>query len=49
MFPERSNAMSNVAQQTGSEKTAIRPFHVNVPEADLTELGLQAWLAGNLR
>jgi pimeloyl-ACP methyl ester carboxylesterase len=27
-----------VAQQTGSDKTAIRPFHVNVPEAELTEL-----------
>jgi len=30
--------MSKVAQQTGSDKTAIRPFHVNVPEAELTEL-----------
>ena len=28
----------NGAQQTGSDKTAIRPFHVNVPEAELTEL-----------
>ena len=27
-----------VAQQTGSDKSAIRPFHVNVPEAELTEL-----------
>src|SRR4029077_9888002 len=27
-----------VAQPTGSDKTAIRPFHVNVPEAELTEL-----------
>src|SRR6266436_2934352 len=27
-----------VAQQTGSDNTAIRPFHVNVPEAELTEL-----------
>jgi len=26
------------AQQTGSDKTAIRPFNVNVPEAELTEL-----------
>jgi pimeloyl-ACP methyl ester carboxylesterase len=30
--------MSNGAQQTGSDQTAIRPFHVNVPEAELTEL-----------
>ena len=30
--------MTKVAQQTGSDKTAIRPFHVNVPEAELTEL-----------
>jgi epoxide hydrolase-like protein len=27
-----------MTQQTGSDKTAIRPFHVNVPEAELTEL-----------
>jgi pimeloyl-ACP methyl ester carboxylesterase len=27
-----------VAKQTGSDKTAIRPFNVNVPEAELTEL-----------
>jgi len=30
--------MSAVEQQTGSENTAIRPFSVNVPEAELTEL-----------
>ena len=30
--------MTEVAQPTGSDKTAIRPFHVNVPEAELTEL-----------
>ncbi len=30
--------MNAVAQPKGSEKTAIRPFHVNVPEAELTEL-----------
>ena len=30
--------MSQVAQQTGREKTAIHPFRVNVPEAELTEL-----------
>src|SRR2546428_1071881 len=35
---ERSKAMKKGAQQTGSDKTAIRPFHVNVPEAELTEL-----------
>jgi pimeloyl-ACP methyl ester carboxylesterase len=33
---ERSNAEQT--QQTGSDKTAIRPFHVNVPEAELDEL-----------
>jgi len=30
--------MSEVAQPKGSDTTAIRPFHVNVPEVDLTEL-----------
>jgi hypothetical protein len=30
--------MTNVAQHTGSDKTAIRPFHVNIPETELTEL-----------
>ena len=30
--------MTEVAQQTGSDQTAIRPFHVNVPRAELTEL-----------
>src|SRR5918992_1047287 len=30
--------MTAVAQQTGSDKTAIHPFHVNVPEAELAEL-----------
>jgi hypothetical protein len=30
--------MSNGAQQTGSDPTAIRPFQVHVPEAELTEL-----------
>src|SRR5262249_26042825 len=38
IFPERSKAMSTGAQQTGSDQTAMRPFHVNVPEAELTEL-----------
>ena len=31
--------MTQVAQQTSSDNTAIRPFpHLNVPEAELTEL-----------
>jgi hypothetical protein len=30
--------MTEAAQQTGSDKTAIRPFRVNVPEAELTEM-----------
>src|SRR5687767_3205056 len=30
--------MTNVAEHTGSDKTAIRPFHVNVPQAELDEL-----------
>ena len=34
---ERSKAMTEVAQQTDSDKTAIRPFHVNVPEAERTD------------
>jgi pimeloyl-ACP methyl ester carboxylesterase len=38
LFPPRSTAMSAVAQPTGGDTSAIRPFHVNVPEADLTEL-----------
>jgi len=39
LFSERSTAMNDVAQQKGSDKTAVRPFHVNVvPDAELTEL-----------
>src|SRR5260370_5055764 len=34
----RLDMTPTVAKQTGSDKTAIRPFHVNVPEAELTEL-----------
>jgi pimeloyl-ACP methyl ester carboxylesterase len=30
--------MTQVTQQKGKDKTAIRPFQVNVPEAELTEL-----------
>src|ERR1700730_9681945 len=37
-FSQRSTAMNAVAQPKGSDATAIRPFHVNVPEAELTEL-----------
>jgi hypothetical protein len=37
-FSGRSKARSAVAEQTGSDKTAIHPFQVNVPEAELTEL-----------
>jgi len=37
-FPERSEAMTTVAQQTGSDKTTIRQFQVNFPEAELTDL-----------
>ena len=33
-----SKPMTEPKQQTGSDKTAIRPFQVNVPEAELTEL-----------
>jgi pimeloyl-ACP methyl ester carboxylesterase len=35
---ERGRAVTNVKQQTGSDKTAIRPFRVNFPDAELTEL-----------
>jgi pimeloyl-ACP methyl ester carboxylesterase len=34
----RSKAMAQVVQQTGKDKSAIRPFKVNVPDAELTEL-----------
>ena len=30
--------MAEGAQQTGNDKTAVRPFHVNVPEGQLTDL-----------
>src|SRR2546421_3130390 len=35
---ERSKAMAELREQTGSDRAAIRPFRVNVPEAELTEL-----------
>src|SRR5262245_15696839 len=37
-FSKRSTAMSTVAVQTLSDKVALRPFHVSVPEAELTDL-----------
>jgi hypothetical protein len=30
--------MAEGAQQAGSDETAVRPFQVNVPEAELTDL-----------
>jgi hypothetical protein len=30
--------MTDIAQQTGSDKTATRPFRVNFPEPELAEL-----------
>jgi pimeloyl-ACP methyl ester carboxylesterase len=35
---EGSRAMTNVAQQTGSDNSAFRPFRVAVPEAELSDL-----------
>src|SRR5581483_3441995 len=32
------STLMNAAVQAGGEQTAIRPFHVNFPEAELTEL-----------
>ncbi len=37
VLAERSTSM-NAVVQPGDDKAAIRPFHVNFPEADLTEL-----------
>jgi pimeloyl-ACP methyl ester carboxylesterase len=38
-FPERAQTMTQVAQQTGGDTTAVRPFpQVNVPEAELDDL-----------
>jgi pimeloyl-ACP methyl ester carboxylesterase len=37
-FSDRRTAMSVVAERTSSDKAAIRPFQVNVPEADLADL-----------
>ena len=33
-----AQAMAKVAQRTDIDETGIRPFRVNVPEAELTEL-----------
>jgi pimeloyl-ACP methyl ester carboxylesterase len=30
--------MNDVERQTDSDRTAVRPFHVNIPEAELTEM-----------
>src|ERR1700678_4086698 len=38
LFPPRSIAMNANVQTQGSDASVIRPFHVNVPEAQLTEL-----------
>jgi pimeloyl-ACP methyl ester carboxylesterase len=35
---EAMTALGEVAQQSASDKTGIRPFHVGFPEAELTEL-----------
>jgi pimeloyl-ACP methyl ester carboxylesterase len=37
-FEAMTDAMPGVAQQTGGYTTDIRPFHVNVPDAKLTDL-----------
>jgi pimeloyl-ACP methyl ester carboxylesterase len=34
----RSNAMQDVTQRAGADNAAIRPFHVRVPEAKLSDL-----------
>src|ERR1700723_2004853 len=38
LFSPRSTAMNAVAQPKGSDAPAIRPFHISVPESDLTEM-----------
>ena len=38
LYAERSAAMNETSQQASGDKAALRPFHVNVPEAELTEL-----------
>jgi hypothetical protein len=34
----REKSVTEVTQQTGSDNTAVRPFRVDVPEAELTEM-----------
>jgi pimeloyl-ACP methyl ester carboxylesterase len=38
LLSERSKAMNAAAEATGSGNTAIRPFEVKIPEAELTKL-----------
>ena len=40
-FVERSNAMTDVAQQTPTSSPAVRPFHVSYPDADLDDLRMR--------
>ena len=37
-FAKKPNAMNEVAQQTSTSNTDVRPFHVNFPDADLDDL-----------
>src|SRR5688572_224833 len=38
LYSQRSQAMNAVVEQMSSDKTAVRPFRVDVPDAELTEL-----------
>jgi pimeloyl-ACP methyl ester carboxylesterase len=38
LHDRRAEAMTETTQQTGADATAIRPFQVNVPEPELTDL-----------
>jgi pimeloyl-ACP methyl ester carboxylesterase len=38
LHDRKAEAMTEATQQTGTDEAAIRPFQVNVPEADLTDL-----------
>src|ERR1700733_1016745 len=38
LFSQRSTVMSAVVQPKSGDTTAVRPFQVNIPEAELTEL-----------
>jgi hypothetical protein len=37
-FRKKVEAMTQVSQQTSADTTAIRPFHINIAEAELIEL-----------